>query len=74
MIRIRYVWIFCRFYVVWAVDLFVHIFAPYKSIVQYLTINKSKHNNENGLYHTHIYAFNSKGEIIGTATTSVSLK
>ncbi len=40
----------------------------------YLTINKSKHNNEMGVYNTHIYAFNSKGEILNSTTTSVTLK
>ncbi len=40
----------------------------------YLTINKSKHNNETGVYNTHIYAFNSKGDILNSATTSVTIK
>lgn len=39
----------------------------------YLTINKANHNNESGVYNTHIYAFNSKGEIISSATTSVGM-
>ena len=39
----------------------------------YLTIYKSKHNNESGLYYTHIYAFNSKGEKIGFENVQVSL-
>ena len=39
----------------------------------YLTINKANHNNESGIYNTHIYAFNSKGEIISSETTSVSM-
>lgn len=39
----------------------------------YLTIYKSKHNNESGLYVTHIYAYNSKNENLGFKQLTVNM-